>query len=429
MAVTYTGATGVFTRIGKIFKAILALEDLQADNATYHALADEVLDSFGDDRDLGLGLHELMEGWRNGVDAQKAQISAYALAVLAQLADELDAPSADVDVIWPLFIERMKADEETVNANAVSVSAVSAGAANEGSGRLVVSKENLDGADVETLIPEALRVVCVADKLTGATSGGEVFRVSGEVPAPSAASYRPRGSGFGPDVTVANASSDQKILNAGFEDFTAADTPDSWDIDAGTVGTHILEEAGALRGDACLRFTGDGVEATLGISQTFASRAILPRTKYACGVWLRTADVAAGTITIRLAGTGYAPGASEKIEIAADWPETWTFYSFFVNTPRVVPDDFEIVVEVTDTLTDDATVDVDALALVPAAYHAGLSLALFGGADDFAVDDAFTFGVTNDEAGVFQTLFGKYFGVQLPSDDAGAETISDALCA
>jgi len=171
------------------------------------------------------------------------------------------------------------------------------------------------------------------------------------------------------------------------------------------------------------------VLATIGISQTFAANAIQPRTKYAVGVRLKTASVTQGTIKLRLAGTGYTPGATEKIELAADWPTDWTLETFFVNLPAAIPSDLELVVEVTGTLDNGATILIDDVALVPCTLHGGVSFAAFAGASPFVVGDFFTVVVSNDEAGVFQTLFGRLFDIQLPSATGAAETIDDALCA
>lgn len=428
MAITYDGAGGVFTRLGKLFKLFRVLEALQKDGAdTLPDLTDEILDAFGDDRVTVSGLFETLEGNRRSIDGWKEALVSYAEGVINSLAVELDAPSADPAVVWPLFLAAMKDDDETVDANAVAVGSITPGGDNVGDGALIVSKEDVEGDDVEILVAEPLRVTCVSDSMRGASAGAEVFQVTGAIPAPSRSAYDARGTGVGAQIAVANGSAENRVLNGDFEAFADTNTPDDWDVDGGTVGTHIFESADEYRGVKCLKLKGDGALATIGISQTFDAGAVEPLTKYACGVRIKTSGVAAGTIKVRLAGTGIAPGGSEKVEISAAWPTDWTLYSFFINMPSVIPDDLEIVVEVTGTLTNNGLVTIDDLAFVPVAAHGGLSLALFAGATNFIRDDVFNFAVTNDEGGIFQTFFGRLWGVQLPSAGGAAETIADSL--
>ncbi len=428
MAITYDGVGGVFTRLGKIIKTFNILEVLQRAGAdTLPDLEDEILDAFGDDRAIVSGLFESLEGNRRSLDGWKETLAGYAEATIVALAAELDASNAEASTVWPLFLARMADDAETVDANAVALTAVTADGDNLGDGELIASIKDAMGVDVEIAIAETLRVACITDASGGGTEGAESFQISGEIPAPSRSSYDARGTGVGPTITVANGSGDNVVLNGDFETFTVANTPDDWDVDAGVVGTHIYESTDEYRGVKCLKLKGDGALATIGISQTFAESSILPLTKYAVGVRINTSGVAAGTIKVRIAGTGVTPGATEKIEIAAAWPVVYTFYSFFINMPAVIPDDLEIIVEVTGTLTNNALVYVDDLAMVPATVHGAVSLAAFAGAARFAVGDLFTFDVTNDEAGIFQTMIGRLFGVQLPSATGDAETIADAL--
>lgn len=428
MAITWTGAGGVFTRLGKLLKTFLAFEALQEAGGDLPVLTDEILDAYGDDRELVSGLFESMESVRDGLDTIKETLVAYAEVLLRSAADELDAPSEDLATLWPLFLEAMKDDAQSVDANAVDAGEVTPDEDNAGDGALIVSVEDVEGADVEILVAETVRVQCTADASSGAAEARELFRISGEVPAPSRASYRKRGTGWGDTFAVATEGFENAVANGTFEEFTTENTPDDWNVDAGIIGTHVFESEDEFRGAKCLRFEGDGVLGTIGVSQGFAANVLTPRTKYALGVRIKTSGLTQGTIRVLLAGTGYTPGEGEVIQISADWPTDWTLKTRWINTPAVLPDDMEIVVEVTGTPDDDASIWFDDVALVPAGLHAGLSLAIFAGADRFALGDSFTFSVTNDEAGTFQTLFGRLWGVQLPSDAEGSETIDDGLC-
>ena len=425
MAITYIGAGGVFTRLGKVFKLFLALEDLQADAGSIATLETELLAEFDGAPDLTAGLHELMSGWRATPDNWKAALPEYAERIVRALADELDAPSDDLAVLWPLFLARMVEDAQTVKANAVSLGAITPGDGNVGTGLCVMTLDDIDGLPAETAAPETVRVECVNDAGSGATADAETFRISGEVPA-GPFSYLRRGTGLGGTIAVANASSNNLVLNGDFEDWTD-DVPDDWTIGAGTKLVHILKGTfPTLHGPYALKFVGDGALAEISVSQALDVTRVAARSKYVCGCWIDTSGVTAGTIHLTVTGTGFAP-ATQKIEISSAWPTPWTFYSFFLDTPAIVPDVLTLTISVTGTLNNAAIIRFDGLAIVPAAYHHGIYWAVFEGAAQFVLGDRWTCAVANDLGGEFQTMFGRLWNVQLPSDDADGETIADTL--
>ena len=89
------------------------------------------------------------------------------------------------------------------------------------------------------------------------------------------------------------------------------------------------------------------------------------------------------------------------------------------------PKKFKLAINMTNTLTSGKTVLVDALNFGPVDYHGGINAVIVSGAGKFRKDDKFTFAVSNNNSGVFQTFFRKGIGIQLPS--AGSPTIADAL--
>ena len=93
--------------------------------------------------------------------------------------------------------------------------------------------------------------------------------------------------------------------------------------------------------------------------------------------------------------------------------------------PTEIPSDFKLVINMTNTLTSAKTVSIDALNFGPVEYHGGINAVVISGAGKFRKDDNFTFSVTNNDSGVFQTFFRKGIGIQLPS--AGSPSIADSL--
>jgi hypothetical protein len=140
---------------------------------------------------------------------------------------------------------------------------------------------------------------------------------------------------------------------------------------------------------------------------------------------------AAGNINVLFTGTGYAAGATEKVNIAfgsfptAAFTAAGSLQSFFFQTPVNIPSDWKLTITITGTLSAGTAVYFDSVALAEVLYHGGVGAAVCAGSTPFAVGDKFTFTITNDQAGKFQEFFRSWFKVQLPS--SGAPNISDAL--
>lgn len=109
---------------------------------------------------------------------------------------------------------------------------------------------------------------------------------------------------------------------------------------------------------------------------------------------------------------------------------------FFIVTPADIPADFALEVKMTGSVTNAKSVWIDGLVFSPVDYFGGIGSVIVAGAANtlatgtyapFLRGDRFKLTVSNDEAGLFQTLFRKRYGVQLPSNNAGGESIADAL--
>ena len=355
--------------------------------------------------------------------------------------------STDIQTILRALHSQMIVDVQTINASLVTIGAVTKVTANANAGTALTSKV-LDGynppmsgasANVvyaglnsELSYNDTVTLKCISDSEAGnggTAVGSEVFQWVG-LPVPTYGQFGWESTGSGTRGSIVVLNSFGYFANQDFETFTS-NAPGSWTIDSGTAGTHIFQESSShYRGSSALKFTGDGATATIKISQNPASgQRFQPRQRYALACHVKgEAGTAAGTLTIQFEGTGYTASSSEKIEMnaAALAAQTaWDRENFFINMPAEVPDDMEIVIKVTGTLTTAKSVWIDNLAFGPATYENGVNVVIHAGSAKFLAGDTLTFSITNNDAGVFQTWFRKAFLVQLAS--SGAPTISDSL--
>jgi hypothetical protein len=339
------------------------------------------------------------------------------------------------------FAKAMVDATESITPNTVTFGGVTASLVHASSGGYAYLDKVLDGVtsphpgypvipahvglDSELALTDSMSLVCVADSETdGLTEGQEQFQWNGKPTAGHNYHWLDYGSGTGPVVTPIQAGG--LMLNMEFQDFTS-NLPDSWDLDTGTVVTHVDDDTSNFqRGDTSLKLTGDASLAAIQISQTNTS--FVPLKRYAVGFWVKgNAGVSAGTLTIQFEGTGYTAGSTEKITmnaaaLAAATVFTWKY--FWVNMPAEIPDDFELVIKWTGTPSAHS-IYINGGGMQESTYFNGHTVMITAGSDPFIRGDSLVYTVTNDYAGVFQTAFAKTLGIQLQSD--GSPTQADSL--
>ena len=441
----------LFADLGKLIKHY----DLQkTDGTNLAADLQDILDEFQDaSQDLAIeGLAEEFEGFEQEYAGRRGVLAGYALKRLQDRTSvlvEIGAVSTSADEILSRLIDSLALSSDSVNASAVTLGSTTAVSGNVGNGTVITTK-TLDGAtspgslsgvsfavhrrnanrDTELASPsETMRLECVADSFrNGATEGSEQFAWSG---GPSISQHGIDSEGSGDIGGIQAIHANALLANLDFEDFTTADTPDSWTIVAGTVGTHINEETGGsnvYHGDSSLNFLGDGAQASISVSQALAAGVVQAGKAYCVTVRVKaSATIAAGALTIQFEGTGYTASSTEKISVAAgSLPTSWTLYSFIVVMPATMPEDMALVVKWTGTPTNAKNLWVDDIGFGPVNYGGGVGAVVVRGATPFVFGDKFTFTVANTE-GVIQRFFRRVFGYQLPSDAASGETIADSV--
>jgi len=354
--------------------------------------------------------------------------------------------SAGFEEVLEELIADMIAESETVLRSTVTLGSVTANAGNSGNGTVLVDKvldgfsaphpgwaANLDYEDLDSEISrsETMTLTCTQDEDSdGIPQGEEVFVWEGQQIQVDAFDWRTEGSGT--NVSVPSLASYSIIANGNFEAFDS-NVPESWDLDSGVAGTNVVQEgtgADVYRGSYALRFDGDGATATIKISQTLPANSLTPGRRYCLAAMVKgTAATGAGTLTIQFESPSgeYTAGGTEQIVMNAAALSAQTTYGleyFYFTIPAKVPADMELVIKVTGTLTNAKSVWVDSLCFGPVLYGNGVNVVVIPGSDQFTRRDRFSFTVTNNYLGKFQTFFGKRYRVQLPS--SATPTVKDA---
>lgn len=462
-----TSPGGIFRRIGRIgavlngINAFRGTADLSgASIISVGVGVNNIRDQFlSTNSQLIDGLYSARDGYRGVHGSLANYLKTLAANVVITMADDdVRLVTKDLPTALKELIRQMIASSDSVDRPTVSVT-VTAGSANTGTGVVAASVTNPNGTQMAYPFNETVDVTCTGDAQSStATSGSEPFSARGDNAQSDELMWDwEKGSACSTSVNAVNANEDvgtNYLVNSSFEDYTVANTPDSWTVLVGTVGTHILA-AGAGSGYAGatspngLKFTGDGSNLT-SIVQPFAAattasgstKTLLPSTVYAMNVWLKKsgAGLLAGVLDIDLVDSSNATindaaGTANRKQVTLSGLTTsYAATNAFFRTPAVLPSTVKLRVRLSTAATNTESVFIDHLSLTPATrlYAGGPFIACFSGATAFVIGDTFAVAVSNDYGGEFQRLFQRLFnmralGLQIP--DAVSETIVDSLVA
>lgn len=445
MAIDYTtNPTGIFFRGGKLLKAI---NDRNSRYATIRAELASVVDPFeaADAVDGIQDLYQQYDSEQTGTTGLRRLLASKWDAIFAERVtlETLDLLDFDEQSFFPAFWAQMIADSKTIEETVAALGTATITATGTGT---VLQTLRLDGVTPPVVngpaVPgyalngptmsevcgtETFTLTCVRDRYSGATAGSEEFQWVGSIEGDEWGEDALAGSGEGPTLNCIG--NDNVLANGDFEEFTTANLPDDWTKVSGTVGTHIAADTVTFyRGSSCVKFIGDGSTATIKITQAISQSQLTPLRSYFLSARVRgsTAAPAAGTLTIKLEGTGYTPHASESISLApGSLTTSWQLLSCVVVVPASYPTDLVLAVAVTGTLTNGVSIFVDELRMVEVTYHGGIGLAIVPGQTDWLVGDKIFVRTSRSAVGVFQEFVRKNYGVQLPSDASPA--IADSL--
>ena len=423
----------LFTKIGVLIRQQNLWIAYQKTNGAESLLgtgfgADKILTAYGSaGRYLVPTVQQQFTSFAANVQAWAKYLTGVSLTTFRDIQSALSCPSNNIQTILQYMIEDMPLVPETVAKNTVSVGSVTAGAANVGNGKLVLSGNTVTGIPNETILNETIFLKCVQDQ-SGGTAGAESFVISG-YPTSAPENYLPQGSGS-QTVTVSSESGNNLLVNGDFEKFTVTNTPDSWTVVAGTVGTNIFKDTTNLNGahsTAALRLTSDATATTITLKQVLPVVNMLPNTMYCIGGYLLKSSASGGTFIIRVTGTGLT-AANLFSANPSTLTSSYVLHTLFFVTPTIIPPDYRVEITWTSANASSAGtyVSLDDFSLSQTFVQGGVNGCLFRGSVDFVKNDTLTYATTNDNAGVIQTWMGRFYGVQLPST-GGTPTILDSL--
>lgn len=485
MAVTLTGAGGLFTWLGPFGGRKNDLAALRGGTATTRVTSSASLDTFRNNalsswataavlNELGTFAADLDAFKISGCSAYMRKLQATARTMLIRQVHNdnpqpggPDGPNALYYYMKEL-VRQISAASGSVNASQPSAGSQSSVGSPTGTPNIVVSVKTANGKSAEYAVAEDIKFLCVSDgyQQSNISAGQELFAVSGEAAATDLFQQDwPRGSGalisvYAVDGDVSYGGTGQSLnllQNSGFETFTTANQPDNWTRLVGTVGTTIINgSAQPYTGTGALAFVGDGGGTLSSVYQAFnvaptttldaggTSAILRGRTQYAVSLWVRVSSTpAAGVLTVDLVDstpTVYADDAGTSNTFTIDLTAVSTTYLKFsgiFRTPSTLlsSSTVRLRIRLSTAITNTHTVYIDKVAMTPMIplYQNGPSVAIFSGATKLVKDDQYQVAISNTW-GEFQKMFQQFFDMrtldlQLPSDNAGAETIVDTLVA
>jgi hypothetical protein len=429
MSINYTT---LFSRIGACVKQVnLWLAYQGTDLLGSGDGADAILSQYEDRRDLVTGVQDFFQSNASQVSGWISTLKGTVDATLSDLQSSLNAPASSPSTILPLMVTDMVANSQTVLKNTITAPAITTNGANTGNAQLLADDTTVAGISDERIINETISFLATNDTARSGTAGGESFSITG-LPQSSAYNYSPLGNGNGPAIRVCNESGTNLLANGNFESWPTTNTPALWTLGTGAVaGTTIVKNTSAVHAatsTAALELLCDGVSATITITQNIASK-VSAGTKYAAGAWARYAgsSITSGSnLQIAITGTGIT-----TVNLFNADPSTLTAsyalkHAFF-NIGETIPIDLSMTITWTTAATagSGAEILIDDVAVTQPVNFGNVYYALFRGSVDVIKGDQLEVVTATSGAGVFQSFFGRFYGVALPS--ASSPSISDSL--
>lgn len=457
MAVTLTGANGLFTRLGKI---LYVAEQVKAAQATIATEWEDVLDEYSSADLFMLTGNLSIPQAQIEAGALYSRLQAMAQATLIEMVDaDTPLPTRTLDAALTELIEQMETNGDSINGYSAAGGVTATNPSGDNKGALLWSVVDGNGNVLQHLRNETVTIRASVDAQTGAVgSGYEVFTVTG--PARVSDIRSPDwGTGSGVNLTIRTATAakdggraaNQNLLtNSTFDTFTTTNTADNWTYHVGTPGTEWLEEGTVkFRGDKCLEIAGDGatlVSVSQALNTTGATVGRLrPLTRYAIAARCRVSATGTGVVRFSvkdgsdniLDSGSAATTASMATFSTTAFQLTWTTFS----TPADIPDGTKFVIEATTAIENAKSMFIDEVLLVELTQMipGGPFIAIVPGSADFVVGSAdaeFTlaYGADLSSSNKFVYWLDRFFGMAdrpktFPVDLGGSETVADSLVA
>src|ERR1035437_555426 len=334
MSLTYIGAGGLFTRLGKFVK--YANVHLAAQTAPA-AEVDAILDQYEDARGLVNGLYSSYLSFPSQEQAKVALLVATAGRTISDLQDNLFADGPALGTVLPYLYTQMVADREYVTPVITTAPAVTANAANTGYGTTAAATlvtcilnpgaNGVNGGIDQRVRPETLRVLCT-DDLT--TSSRVQYGLVGQ---PIISVYNGIDTYGSGRSTLSPADISNIVQSGQFDSWDGAtpSLPIGWTCVQGADGVNIIDHAaGGLRGHDSLKLAGNSVATTISCNQLVNMSMAKP---YLVSVWLKKAGMSSATGSTLTVNLTDGAGVNVALFATAD-PNTLT--TSYVNYKAVV---------------------------------------------------------------------------------------------
>ena len=448
MTIALDGAEGFFTRLGKIgltYNTVLA--SLQA--GTLGALFDDIAAEYdaGDQEVIAgsNGLYAALASYRSSPQSLFSYFQSLAANTIVKMADD-DSPLASETALAALtvLIQQMNAATASLNRPTTSLSSVTYGGLNAGTGALVGSLLADDGSFQPYVFDEDVKLLCTQDVSNGATRFSEVFEVTTPASLGRLDYAWPAGSGVTSTLTSINpaldASGGNLMTNSDFNTYTVANTPDNWTIAVGAAGTDILAggSGAAYAGSNCLQLA---YNASGPLSDLRQAVTVAPLTAYTFSCMMKKTAGLSGAGVIRLAlvdgaGTVLTDPQGNACSVSYTLSGFTTGYvrkTLTTWTPRVLPTTTYLQIKITTAIADASQsvyVDWGALNTMSRLYPGGPCLSLFSGSTSWARGDLATLPVNNNYGGLLVLFSDRIFGLReqaLVLPTSGSPTVADSL--
>tara|TARA_Y100000356_G_C11250178_1_gene286576 strand:- start:129 stop:1469 length:1341 start_codon:yes stop_codon:yes gene_type:complete len=339
------------------------------------------------------------------------------------------------------LINDMNDTSQTIQKSVVTIGSITATKTNSTAGTVLLDA-TLDGYNAPTRNSEAyeayngvasemaatsdaMNITCVSDSVVSSINeNSESFEWGGTVGS-EVYSADVSGSGEGPSINPLKLNTGSYLTNADFETWTDASTVGTWTKNSSDAATR---SASPYKGTYAMSFVGDGSK-TWDYSQPLVANSVNRYRRYCLACYVKAeSGIGAGSLEVKFTGTGFTASSTEKFTMdasALSAATSWTLKHFYINIPTVIPSDLAVSITLSGGLTSGKTVLIDELQFGPVVYHGGINAVVIMGAGVFRKNDNFSFTVSNNDAGKFQTFFRKGMGLQLPS--SSSPSIADSL--
>lgn len=229
------------------------------------------------------------------------------------------------------------------------------------------------------------------------------------------------------------------LVNSGFERITS-NVPDNWAVTTGTATTHVHYVATPYIGTNALRFIGDGatlirVRQLLG-DPSGSPVQLRPRTHYGIIVMARRYATGAVTGVLEIGIENAAGTAQYSSALSADVSSLTTSYAIATQefyTGDVLSATNYAYIEMSTALGNTHEIYIDELIIAPKATIPGFGRLIWAdGSASPELGDRYTGTYANDGSGTQMVMLERLFNISqydlcMPSASGGGETILDSL--